>query len=362
VMKPSHSVRIALVGCGAISELYYAPALAALRSGSAEVSAVFDPDADRAAKLARLLPGAGVTTDFAEVLGRRPDLAIVASPPRFHAQQTIALLEAGIGVLCEKPMAVTVAEADAMIAAAARSPGPLAIGLFRRFFPVNRTIRDIVRGQHLGVVKRFEISEGGPFQWPAQSPSFFQKSGSHGGVLADPGVHVLIWWFGVPESIRYEDDAMGGLEANCRIELGFPGGIAGTVRLSRDTQLPNRTVIECERGWLRCKAVAADRLELGFPGSDHAFGGELVCVGPAGANSLRPLAADTYDHSFMRQLMNVIAAVRGTESVFIPPAEGAPSVRVIEQCYRQRGLMPMPWLDPAESVRARALAAEGTSP
>jgi predicted dehydrogenase len=89
-------------------------------------------------------------------------------------------------------------------------------------------------------VKSFEISEGGQFNWPAQSASFFQKSNSQGGVLADLGVHVLdllIWWFGMPEKVGYEDDAMGGLEANCRLELEFAGGVSGTVRLSRDTQL-----------------------------------------------------------------------------------------------------------------------------
>lgn len=348
-------VTTALVGCGAVSELYYAPSLAALPGGTAEVVAVFDPIPSHAAKLLALFPRAKVAQDLSQLIEIGPQLAIVASPPQFHAQQSITLLEAGIGVLCEKPMAGTVADAEKMIAAAAKSVSPLAIGLFRRFFPVNRMIRDIIKGQQLGEVERFEITEGGAFQWLARSASFFQKSGSQGGVLADLGVHVLdllIWWFGMPETVVYEDDAMGGLEANCRVELTFAGGMSGTVRLSRDTELPNRSIVECQRGWLRCEAAAADRVELGFLGVCYSVSGSVVPIESWSRRSPNERMALSYHQSFTRQLQNVIAAVRGDESLELPGSEGLPSLRLIEECYRNRRLMPMPWLAPDEFASA----------
>jgi len=342
---------IALLGCGAITELYYAPALRELQPSGMEVVAVMDPEAGRAARVKSLCPGAVVLRNLDEVLRQPVQLAIVASPPRFHAQQTIALLEAGINVLCEKPMAATVVECEAMIAAAAKSRALLAVGLFRRFFPVAQTIRDLVRRQPLGAVKRFEISEGGPFNWPAQSASFFQKANSQGGVLADLGVHVLdllLWWFGPPERVRYEDDTMGGLEANCRLELAFAGGVTGTVRLSRDTQLPNRTIIECARGWVRCPAASANQLEIGFAGADLALNGQLVTVESGDPQGVRSGEASSYHQSFTRQLGNVVAALRGEEELLVPGEQGLPSLQLIERCYRERHLMPQPWLTDLE--------------
>jgi predicted dehydrogenase len=353
-------IRICIIGCGAISELYYGPALAELSlTGAIEVSALFDPDINRLTKLATLFPDAAKISDFDHILEGKPHAAIVASPPRFHASQTIALLAAGIAVLCEKPMAATVIEANAMIATAENSDLPLSIGLFRRFFPVSQMIRDVVRNQSLGRVKSFEISEGGPFQWPAQSASFFQKSNSQGGVLADLGVHVLdllIWWFGMPTEIAYEDDAMGGLEANCLIKLRFADDVHGTVRLSRDTQLQNRTFIECERGWMRCNAAASDKLEFGFPGSKYSIGGNLEINGLRGPRSVHSTPAATYHQSFTTQLVQFLAAVRGEETVFIPASEGLLSLQVIEYCYTNRKQMKMSWLSDCETVMAVSCA------
>jgi predicted dehydrogenase len=361
-MSTRPPVKIVLVGCGAIAELFYLPVLAELQSnGEAELAAFFDPDQGRHSAFKKMFPGATPATDWQVLLATKAGLAIVASPQKFHASQTVDLLEHGFSVLCEKPMAATVAEAEAMIAAANRAGKLLAVGLFRRFFPSSRTVREIILNRRLGLVRKFEISEGAPFNWPAHSASFFQKSGSAGGVLTDTGIHVLdllLWWFGDPSAFSYADDAMGGLEANCRIALEFPGGVSGTVRLSRDTLLPNRTVIECEQGWLRLGAADADRVEIGFHGFPFATGGVLSENGNKNPYIAQVRPADTYAQSFVRQLKNVIEAVCDGGSPFISGQDGIQSLRFVEQCYRQRTLIPMPWLEEREMARARALNAE----
>ncbi|MFM5985590.1 MAG: Gfo/Idh/MocA family protein, partial [Sphaerospermopsis kisseleviana] len=138
----SAPLRIALIGCGAITELYYAPALQeAARITTLHVVALFDPDQLRLERFQSALPGANPIHAFEALLATHPDLAIVASPPRFHAGQTMALLAAGVNVLCEKPLACSLAEADQMLAAARSANRLLAVGLFRRFFPALQTIQ-----------------------------------------------------------------------------------------------------------------------------------------------------------------------------------------------------------------------------
>jgi predicted dehydrogenase len=344
-------LRLALVGCGAISELYYGPALQeACKHTALEVVAFCDPTAARLDALLKFFPEAKGVTNLDELLAFKPDLAVVASPPKFHAAQTNALLAAGVHVLCEKPMASSVAEAESMIAAAKAAKRVLAIGLFRRFFPALQMIQSLVADGSLGKPVSFRFAEGGVFNWPAASASFFQKQHSRGGVFLDLGVHVLdlvCWWFGEPASFTYEDDAMGNLEANSRLALTFPGGLTGEVRLSRDTPMNNRFVIEFERGRVTWKVGDGNRLDIRLNGAPFSFGGELRENGSPAA---------TYHQSFVKQLLNFAAAARGTEPVLVPGEEGIRSLRLIEASYAQKRLMPMPWLTEAEMKVAHQLA------
>lgn len=346
------ALKVALAGCGAISELYYAPALAEARKHTAlEVVAVLDPTPARLDALLRFFPSAKGVTKLEELIAFKPDLGIVASPPKFHAVQTNALLKAGVHVLCEKPMASTVAEAVTMIETARETKRLLAIGLFRRFFPALQNIKALIANQSLGAPKSFHFAEGGAFNWPAASASFFQKAHSQGGVLADLGIHVLDlvhWWFGEPTELAYADDAMGNLEANCQVSLKFSGGLTGTVRMSRDTPMCNRFVIEFERGRVTWKVGDGNRLDVQVAGAPFAMRGELMDDGSPAA---------TYHQSFVQQILNLAAAVRGKETLRVPGEEGLQSLRLIEQCYRSRKLMPMPWLSESELKSARELAA-----
>jgi predicted dehydrogenase len=295
--------------------------------------------------LRKSFPSARSATQIDELLALKPDLAIVASPPKFHAAQTNALLAAGAHVLCEKPMAAAVVEAESMIAAAKAARRVLAIGLFRRFFPALQTVKALVTGGHLGAARSFLISEGGVFNWPAASASFFQKAHAQGGVLLDVGVHVLDlvhWWFGAPAELSYEDDAMGNLEANCRVTMKFPAGINGTVRLSRDTRMSNRYVIEFERGTVTWKLGEANRLDVQFKDSPATLRGELWRKAPEA----------TYHQSFVNQLLNVAAAARGEGGPLVAGEEGIQSLRLVEKCYRLRKLMEMPWLTSKEAEQA----------
>jgi len=331
-------LRVGLVGCGAIVQSSHAPVLRTLAAaGRVAVAAVVDPDVPRREKIGRLFPGARLLAGIEELAAGEIAVAIVASPVRFHAEQTIRLLENGVHVLCEKPLAPTLAEGEAMAAAAARTGRVLAVGLFRRFFPAWEAVAEIIAARTFGALRRFEIQEGGPFNWPAATPSFFDARQAGGGVLLDAGVHVLdslMWWLGEPAALRYADDAEGGLEATSRLELDYadgPARIQGTVLLSRDGKTSNRWTLVFERGTVVWRAGEACALEFRPDGAKHWFVSRLETDTPAGRGP-----AGSYPQAFTRQMLDVLDAAAQGRAPRVSADEALRSLRLIERCYRER--------------------------
>ena len=355
-MAPGQPVNVALLGCGSVCSIYHAPALEQLaQSGIVRVAGIFDPDGEAVARLTERFPSARRMSLADDLSGM--DLAIVASPPAFHARQSIDALRAGVTVLCEKPMASSVKEGDAMIAAAAESRGLLAIDLVRRFLPATQAVRSILANRMLGELRSVACFEGGPFRWPARSPSFFDRS--QGGVFLDVGAHMLdllVWWLGVPDGVNYEDDAMGGVEANCRFVLQYDSGIRVAGRLSRDWELPNRYLFDCAKGWMSWMPTEPESVQIGFHDTSFALGAELhdrtVSFGrpAAGRKSIN------FQQAFILQICNVVDAMHRRASLVASGADALKSLRLTHECYRLRKLMNMAWLTDIESATARAEA------
>jgi predicted dehydrogenase len=353
-------VPVVLIGCGAVSQQFYLPTLRALEAaGELTVQALVDPSAGARSALAGAFPGAvqaehATTLDLAE-----GSLAIIASPPRFHAAQTIEAVSRGWHVLCEKPMAASSAEAEQMIEAARVANRLLAVGLYKRFFPSSAYLKSLCTDGQLGALRSYTIAEGGPFKWPAATPSFFNKAQTPGGVLLDIGVHVLdllIWWLGEPSALAYADDAMGGLETNSRLELTHANGARGALHLSRDWATAQQYRFVFERGVVSWKVNDANGVLVQLQGTPGALRAQLVePIGPRlTERSPSPLA--TNPQSFIAQLLNVLGAIRGRTPLLIPGTEGVRSLRLIETCYAQRTWLPHPWFTPAEASRAATLA------
>jgi len=351
---------VVLVGCGAVSQQFYLPALRTLEgAGLLSVKAIVDPSPLALEKIARAFPRAQALGSMDQATLPSGALAIIASPPRFHAAQTIAAVGKGWHVLCEKPVSTTLAEAEEMVTAARDHGRLLAVGLYKRFFPASRYLHDLCHRRPLGRLVRFTATEGGEFRWPAASASFFDKNQSFGGVLADVGVHLfdlLGWWLGPPEKVSYADDAMGGIESNAWIELGYAGGTHGTIHLSRDWQTEQSYRFIFESGIVHWRVNDANGLTLQLGGTGSALKALLVpeILFPEAEYSDSPKASNA--QSFVEQIRNVVAAIDGREELVIPGSQALDSLRLILDCYASKEFLEQPWLPSNEAQRARTLA------
>jgi predicted dehydrogenase len=179
-------MKVALFGSGWIQDFH---ARAVVACGH-EVAVVANHREETACAFAERHGIPGVTTDWEAVaVDASIDAVVIGTPNAFHAPQAIAALEAGKHVLVEKPMAVSVAECDAMIAAAEGSRASLMVAHCWRFHPDVVAMRDrIARGELGEIVKTrgYGVHAGwGPSGW------FVDRALAGGGALPDMGVHAI---------------------------------------------------------------------------------------------------------------------------------------------------------------------------
>ena len=187
-------VRVALIGCGNIGAGGHAPAYPHIRE--AQLVAVCDLVAERAEATAQAT-GATAYVDYRDVLARDDiEMVDLCVPTDQHAPLAIDALRAGKHVLCEKPMARTLTEADAMIAAAQESERLLMIGHVRRFDPRYTEIAAAIEAGEIGRPVYIRRAERQWLPFPADAWYWHPERG--GGVILDIGVHIadlLRWYF-----------------------------------------------------------------------------------------------------------------------------------------------------------------------
>jgi predicted dehydrogenase len=343
--KPNTSkVRLAVVGCGAVAQIHHLPAIAA--SGRVEAAVLVDADEKRARALAERFGVSEVATDFRDLPGR-VEAAVVALPNSLHAPVSIDLLRRGVHVLVEKPMAMSVRECDEMIGAAAAGRAVLAVGLDFRFFDASLFVRNLLRDDLIGAVRRFDLRQGVIPRWPFATDFLLKKEMAGGGVLADFGVHVLdllLWWLGDLTATGYRDDAMGGVESDCEMTLATAAGVTGTAEISRTRNLRNTCVFEGERARLEVGVWDPDpEIRLTVADREVALAGRARREEGSGLN---------FTDVFVRQIDDFARAVRGRGEPFVPGAEGRRSLALIESCYAQRQPLELPWsVAPADRER-----------
>lgn len=185
-------IRWGILGCGDVTEVKSGPALQ--KTARSSVVACMRRDGVKAQDYATRHKIACAYSDADELINDEDvDAIYIATPPDSHPDLTIRALNAGKPVLVEKPIALTVAESDAMIAASRENDVPLMVAYYRRALPRFEKLREIVQGGKIGEprcveVQHFKRSKDRPRQDWKLDP----KVGG-GGYFTDMQTHVLDW-------------------------------------------------------------------------------------------------------------------------------------------------------------------------
>lgn len=180
------SPRVGVIGLGAIGRTH----ITTWQSLGVTPVAIADPLPPALAAAAE--QGSWETYESGEELIRLAEVDIVSicTPPAFHKDLAIAALGAGKTVLCEKPLAATVADAEAIVAAAAKSAGQLHVGFCHRFEPAIVAIRKLIDSGELGTIITLRNRFAGVMDSP-ESTWFSNREISGGGALADTSIHSI---------------------------------------------------------------------------------------------------------------------------------------------------------------------------
>lgn len=256
-------VKVAVIGCGSIAKYRHIPEYAS--EANVELVAFVDPIIERAELYAKEY-GAQAFSDYKEMLAAiKPDAVSVCTPNYLHAEMTIEAAKAGAHVLVEKPMAVTDAEAEAMIEATKANNVKLMVGHNQRFMPPHEKAKEILKSGVLGKVLTFRTSFGhpGPDAWSIDGAEswFFRKEEAIMGAMGDLGVHKsdLIRWM-LDDEVSEIAAFVGTLDKkdtdsddNSSCILRMKSGAIGTLVASWTYYKgeDNSTMLWCENGVMR---------------------------------------------------------------------------------------------------------------
>jgi predicted dehydrogenase len=185
--RPPRHVRYAVVGLGHIAQVAVLPAFAHARENSVLAALVSDDPRKLAALKKKYRVELSAPYDEYESVLEQVDAVYIALPNSMHAEYTIRAARAGVHVLCEKPLAVTVEECEQMIDAAANAGVKLMVAYRLHFEHVNLKASDLVKRGRIGRPKFFNSS----FSMTVRSGDIRTKKALGGGTLYDIGVYCI---------------------------------------------------------------------------------------------------------------------------------------------------------------------------
>ena len=323
---------IAIVGCGAIVEQSYLPALRACVGVTCDM--LVDPDRSRVEELAAQY-GIPSTAASLEDVPTAVQGIVVAVPNNLHLEVVTGALRRGAHVLCEKPLGRSLAEVNEMVAASIEHSRGLFAAMVCRRYPA---VRDAVKyrlSDMVGDLQEIDAAYGFPLDWPVQSLAYYDRTQSGGGALLDFGAHLidaLFYVVGDPpfEVVSYADDAEAGVDAEAEGHITLllaHGRVECTIRASRLRRLSNALILRGANGTLEIPLSPAQTATFhaengSWPVSGHV-GGSLQC--------------------FADQLEDFGRAIREEPHELPAAASQRASIGLIEQLYALRQPLTLPW-------------------
>jgi predicted dehydrogenase len=317
--RASEPLRLALVGCGRIAQTY----LEALNQvAEYRLCGVADSRVEAAQSVAAQFE-TRAHDDYRRLLdGEGLDAVIVCTPPATHTEIAGCFLDAGVHVLCEKPLAVTLVEAEMLVAKAESADRLLMMASKFRYADDVVRAKGIVDSGILGDVILFENVFCSKVDMRQRWNGRRAQGG--GGVLIDNGTHsvdIARYLLGPIVKVRSEEGRrVQGLEVEdtCRLFFRTAAGAMGAVDLSWSIHKERDAYVEV----FGPEGV----LSIGWKGSKYRQSEKLDWI----------IFGRGYDKlaAFARQLRNFARAIRGREAPLITAEDSLESVRVIEAAYR----------------------------
>ncbi|UUL83099.1 oxidoreductase [Sphingomonas qomolangmaensis] len=331
------TIGVGLVGYGLAAKVFHAPLVASV-AGLALRSVV----SSDAAKVHADLPGMRVVPDLAAMLADASiDLVVIATPDALHAEQAIVALDAGRHVVVDKPFALTLTDAQAVVDAGDRAGRMVSVFHNRRWDADFVTLRRLIGEGVLGEVMQVE-SHFDRFR-PHVAERWREHAGA--GVWNDLGPHLIdqaLVLFGMPERVTADlaiQRAGGKAPDYAHVTLAYPQlrvvlhasmtMPAGALRFAVHGMLGSwvKHGLDPQEAALRAGALP------GTPGwGIDPVAAELSLVGADGAVESRPIACDAGDYRAF--YAGVAASIGGEGANPVPVAQALDVMRVLEAARR----------------------------
>jgi predicted dehydrogenase len=324
-----HMIRIGLLGASRVSRYAVIEPAAAIEGIG--VIAVAARDAARAASFAGENRISRVEADYESLVASDAvDLVYNGLPPSGHARWTIAALEAGKHVLCEKPFAMNAGEAKAMVDAAERTGKVLVEAYHYRFHPLFARVLEALESGAIGAVQGIRAHFNVRILPEPAEIRYDPALG--GGAMMDLGCYCVHWARTVmgaePEvlsaaAVLHET----GVDVEMQAVLGFPHGIRAEVRAAMAGDLAEGLDAGLEI------TGKSGKLTVVNPVSPH-MGHELV-IEAAGRRTREEVAGQT---TFAHQLRHVISVLDGEVEPLTGGSDAIANMRVLDRIYELAGL------------------------
>lgn len=282
-------LKIGIIGCGKIAQVRHIPEYN--DNPNCSLSGFFDPAKSRAEELAVKYGGKAYDTVEEMLADPEIDAVSVCAANYVHAELTIKALRVGKHVLCEKPMAVSLADCEEMVKVAKEEGRLLMIDQNQRVAKAHQMARQMIADGEIGRVINFRTSfgHGGPETWsinPGKDTWFFDKSKAAMGAMADLGIHKtdLIQFLLGQKVVRTTaklmtldkrgaDGTLIGVDDNAVCIYEMTGGIVGTMTASWTYYAAedNSTVIYGTEGEMRIYDDPAHSIVLKKKGKEVKY-------------------------------------------------------------------------------------------
>ena len=351
-------IKVAIIGAGAIANTHIEGFLKF--KDKCQIVAVSDLYMEKAReKVNRYKLNATVFEDYKKLLVETEiDLAVVLTPPFAHSETTIAALNAGVNVLLEKPMATSLKECDAMIAAAKKNAKLVSVVAQNRYKTPMMKLKSVLDSELAGKILHAQVDS---FWWRGENyydlwwRGTWEKEG--GGCTMNHAVHhidLFQWMMGMPSEVQAVMTKLS--HENSEVEdfstavLMYPDGRVGQITASLIHHGENqRLIFQGEKASISApwRVQASTGMDNGFPEVNTALEEKIDQF----YTDLPDVIHDGHDG----QIANVLAALEGEEELLVDGVAGRRTIELVMAIFQsgltgKRVMLPM---TPADTFYTR---------